>query len=206
MKGFRVRMEGTKETQAALKKLAANVRRKVLVEALTKTARVGVSTAKSMLKPKRTGLLKKSLAFKTKSKGPNAGYRVIGADRGFKSSIPGDRRATGGPGTKVRLSGKTKGGKIRSSKVSAKAVGVTSGIAVDPAKYAHLVEGGRKTNFATKAKMMYFRVFGRGKVSTKIFTKKVKAVKPNPFIAPTAGKLKVMYPYIVSQALKKVWP
>lgn len=204
--GIGIKLVGTKQTERALNKLKNNVRRKVLVEALTKTARHGVSVAKVMLKQKRTGLLKKSLAFKSKAKGKDGGYRVVGADRGFKAQVPGSRYDTAGPGTKLRLSGKTKGGKIRSSKIGKKAVGITSGIALDPAKYAHLVEGGRKTNMAKNKKAMYFRVFGKGVKGVQVFAKRVKAVPPQEFMRPTAEKLKLVHPYNVAQALKKVWP
>lgn len=205
-KPIQLNLTGTKETERALKKVQANVRRKVLVEALTKTARQGVSAAKGMLKTQRTGMLKKAMAFKTRSKGKDGGYRVIGAARGNKATVPGSKFDTIGRGATVTLSGKTKGGKIRTAKISKRGTTVTSGLPVDPAKYAHLVEGGRKSNVPVKAKAMYFRIFGTGAKSIKVFAKKVKAVKAQPFMRPASEKLKLLYPYNVAQALRKVWP
>ena len=212
MIGVKMRLEGLRETERKLVGLRQGLRNQVLGPALTESARIGVSAAKNMLKRRRTGLLKRSLAYKMSPKRKDGGYRVIGADRGFKTSIPGSTYGPGNKkamvvdyksGAKVQLTGKKHRGKLRTAKISRKAINVTSGLPLNPAKYDNLVEGGRKANQAIKAKAMYFRI-SSGVKGIKIFRKKVRAVKPHPFMKPASEYLKLRYPYIVYKHMAKV--
>lgn len=199
-----MKLVGVPETERALKSLQQGIRNQILGPALTESARVGVSAAKKMLKQKRTGLLRRSLAFKMSPKRKDGGYRVIGADRGFKANVPGSRYQTDSTiGATVSLSGKKRRGKLRTAKISRKALNVTSGLALNPAKYAHLVEGGRKANVPVNAMAMYFRV-SKGNRGQRVFAKRVKPVAPQPFMEPAAQYLKLRYPAIAAKHLARV--
>lgn len=204
MIGYKMKLQGVKATERALKSLTQGIRNQILGPGLTESARVGVSASKKMLKRRRTGLLGRSMAYKVSPKRKDGGYRVIGADRGFKAVSPGRRFTTDSKiGATVTLSGKKRRGKLRTAKISRKALNVTSGLPLNPAKYAHLVEGGRKSNIPVKAKAMYFRV-SVGQNAKRIFTKRVRAVKPQPFIKPASEYLKLRYPAILAKHLARV--
>lgn len=203
---FRVGMKGAKQTQRILGRLSERVRTRVNRRALDETARKGVSEAKRFLKRRRTGLLAKSLAQKAKQKGQDRGYRVIGADRGFKAVVPGSRWQTTFPvGVTVTLSGKGKRGKKpKTSKIAARGFNLTAGLALNPAKYAHLVEGGRVATKPKNSKAMFFRVNkGAGMKSSLVWAKKVRAVKGQEFMRPTGEKLKLIFPGIVAKHVQK---
>lgn len=209
---LRVHVKGAPETQRRLRLLAANIRRRVLGNALTEGARNGVTFAKGYLVPRRTGLLKKAMAYKVRQGGKDRGYRVIGADRSFRTrgAIPGTRRDTGHTqGATVELVGKGRKGKVKTAKISIKARNVTSGLILDPSKYAHLVEGGRKVNYPVTARAMMFRLNNKAparmrKFSQVIFAKKVAAVRGRPFMKPASERLKLTMPWVVEKNLRKV--
>lgn len=198
----KLKLVGVPETERQLNGYGKRVRNAVLGKGLTEAARAGVRAAKNMLKRRRTGLLGKSLAYKMSPTRKNGGYRVIGADRGFATSVPGSSYETNHKkGAKVELSGKKRKGKLRTISISRKAMNVVSGLKLNPSKYAHLVEGGRKENKAINFKFMRFRVAGRG-ASKMVFAKKVKAVRPQPFMKPASQYLKLVYPYIIYKHVK----
>jgi hypothetical protein len=203
---IRVGLRGGKQTIRTLNRLSASTRRRVHRGALDEAARKGVSESKRFLKVRRTGLLKKAMAYKAKQNGQDRGYRVIGADRGFKTVVPGSRWQTTFPmGVTVTLSGKGKRNKKpRTAKISARGFNLTAGLSLNPAKYAHLVEGGRVSTYPKRSKAMFFRVNkGSGMKSSLVWAQKVKAVKGQEFMAPTGEKLKLMFPGIVAKHLQK---
>lgn len=203
---IRVKVEGAPATIQKMNGLRESVRNRVFRNAMNDAARKGVSMAKGFLKPKRTGLLSKAMAFKTKQSGKDRGYRAIGADRGFKATVAGSRWQTTFPmGTTVTLTGKGKrGSKPRTAKIAAKGFNLTAGLALDPSKYAHLVEGGRKLTRPKKSKAMFFRVSKRGSNSALVWSQKAKAVQGQKFMEPMAEKLALIYPWIMEQQLQKV--
>jgi hypothetical protein len=202
-----VKVEGAPQTIQRLSGLRESVRRRVFRNAMTEAARKGVSIAKGYLKPRRTGLLSKAMAFKSKQSGKDRGYRAIGADRGFKTNVAGSKWQTTFPlGVTVALTGKGKrGSKPRTAKIAARGFNVTAGQALDPSKYAHLVEGGRKQTNPKTAKAMFFRVSKkRGSNSALVWAQKAAAVKSQQFMRPMAEKLSLIYPWIMEQHLRKV--
>lgn len=82
-----------------------------------------------------------------------------------------------------------------------------NGERVDPAKYAHLVERGRKANRPTRGRVMTF-VVGRGRKAGRVFTRFVKAFRGDPFMGPAAEYVKLIAPNLLSTqvppALEKV--
>lgn len=203
---FGIRLEGDVETQRALLTLRANVRNRVNRRSLDEAARTGVRLAKDKIFPRRTGLLKKSMAFKAKQSGLDKGYRVVGADRSYRTQVPGSRFQTSFPiGITVILTNKGKqGSKPRTAKIAARGFNVTAGLALDPAKYAHLVEGGRKPNRPTKKKAMWFRVsVGSGAIAKHVITKYVARVRAHAFMKPAADRLRHLIPGIVQRQLQR---
>lgn len=216
---LRVHVKGAPETQRRLRLLAANIRRRVLGNALTEGARNGVTFAKGYLVPRRTGLLKKAMAYKVRQGGKDRGYRVIGADRAFRTRgmVPGTNPNPAnwryetriGSGATVELVGKGRKGKVKTAKISIKARNVTSGLILDPSKYAHLVEGGRKVNYPVTARAMMFRLNHKAparmrKFSQVMFAKRVAAVRGRPFMKPASERLKLTMPWTVEKNLRKV--
>lgn len=202
-----VKLRGVASTRRALGRLRESTRRAVFRSSLNEAARKAVSDAKKFLKTRRTGLLKKSLAFKSKQGGKDKGYRVVGADRGFKTSVPGSRWQTSFPkGITVVLTGKGKRNKKpKTAKIAAKGFNLTAGLNLDPAKYAHLVEGGRVSTYPKRSKAMFFRINMRGSSkSSLVWSKRVKAVAAQKFMEPTAQKLVIVFPGIVEKHLRKV--
>lgn len=203
---IRTELKGAASTIAAMGRLTESVRNKVFRLSLNEAARTGVSNAKGYLKTNRTGLLKKSIAFKSKQKTKDRGYRAIGADRGFKTSVPGSRWQTSFPkGITVILTGKgNRNKKPRTAKIAARGFNLTAGTALNPANYAHLVEGGRTANKPKSASAFFFRMNRKGSSSALIWAKRVAAVKPQKFMKPMSERLKLIYPGIVEKHLRKV--
>lgn len=134
--GVRVTVTGARAIIRALHVLPSRVQKRVIRRAVTRVSRLLAKRAKETIsggtdEAVDTGLLKKSIGFRVKSpKGaPWVIIGVIGPRRGF--------------GTLITRKGKalTRGG---ISKVVAGGGGFTRSQYADPARYGHLVEGGRK--------------------------------------------------------------
>lgn len=208
---IKVKLKGAERTIFRLSRLKSTIQNRVHRNALTDAARKGVSIAKGYLKPRRTGLLSKAIAYKTKQSTRDRGYRVIGADKGFKTVVPGSNQwnqvtTNARRGVTVILSGKGKRNRMpRTAKIAAKGFNLTSGLNLDPAKYAHLVEGGRKANRPVKAKAMRFRVSAkRGSSSVQVWSQHVRRVQGQQFMRPASEKLALIFPWIMEQHLRKV--
>lgn len=166
-----VAVKGDPEVAAALDGVKVGVQNRVLKPALRKAARLGQAKAKAFLKPKRrpAGRKRKGQRFSPDRSGTLK--RAIGVVyRGYRKGqtfafVIGPRKGMG----RVAKDGRY----------------------LDPAKYAHLKEGGRKKVKARRGKILASRATG------KVFGKKVAAVLPAPFMKPAADYIAIVAPAIL---------
>ncbi len=134
---------------------------------VSRVVQIGAKTAKRSLTRKRTGLLGKAIGSKVKVSGDRV-LGLVGARTGFKTTLGAQKgRAFQG----LKTSGKT-------INIKAKP-GLKTGQAIDPAKYAHLVEGGHKR--------------GKGKSSAPAY----------PFVKPAFEESQKNAPLIIAEELVK---
>jgi hypothetical protein len=146
---FSIDLSEIAAVQSALEGVKIGVQNRVIKAALRKIASQGLKAAKSNLRVKRTGQLRRSLGLRPRTYQRGAvNLIVIGARRKFRIEGP-------------------------------------DGKWVDPTKYAHLVEGGRKANTPTRKRRMAFAVGGN-----LVFAKRVRAYGGDPFLAPAIPVLK----------------
>lgn len=146
---------------------------------------------------KKLSMLKKSAATKVMRKGIAAGTKVVLS--GAKARLPTKTKYLGKRSGLLRKSLGRKTKTYRQNGVVVGVVGPRKGFAkvidgkrVDPVKYAHLVEGGRKAVKANKAK-----VLSDGK---QVFGTKVAAVPPHPFMRPAIDEQKAGIKQAISKA------
>ena len=165
---------GAPEVVEAVRGVKFGVGNRVLVQELRKVASKGVRFAKSLLGSKRTGILGKSLGYvyrKPKRSDSGGGAYAIGPRRSFSVTIqppPGRLKKR-----LLRVIGKKP---AKTPKLSKKVIAVFKGKRISPARYAHLVEGGRRAVGPKKARMM-----SDGQT---IFGSKAQAVQAKPFMRP----------------------
>jgi HK97 gp10 family phage protein len=157
--------------------------RKAIRQGVNEVSKLVLAEAKSRV-PMRTGLLKKSLGRKVKSKmGGAVVYAVIKPRRGVWVKADG-----GAVGTRTRFRNGKKQVFVR------KWQGEFNGKKVDPVKYAHLVEYGRREVVNKKKKVL--------SDGTTIFGKKVRSVAPHPFLRPAWEKYERRAPAIFAACLR----
>ncbi|MGL6072631.1 MAG: HK97 gp10 family phage protein [Fimbriiglobus sp.] len=139
---MKVELHGTRQTENALQGVKAGVKNRVLKRALRQVSSSAAKVAKSRIRGKRTGALKRSLGVKYKSyRSSGVFVFAIGPRKGYRTSD-----AAGG--------------------------------SIDPARYAHFAERGRKAVVVKKARMLANRA---GRI---FFGKRVEAAQGIPFMRP----------------------
>lgn len=169
-----VGLAGQEGVAAAFEGVKQGVKNKVLKSACRKQAGKATKVAKGMLSRKRTGRLAKAIGYlyRTYKRGTVWLY-VVGPKKGFRVRVS-DLTAAGQKQALNRL-GRAKGRRAKLTPMQAQKFLDSY---VDPVKYAHLVEGGRKAVRPVKKKTMS----GRGVV----YGKRAAAVRPRPFMDPAA--------------------
>ena len=171
---LRATVQGSAEVTDALKGIKLGVRNRVLKAACKTQATKAAKVAKMYVRGKRSGQLAKSIGqVYRKYKGGLVWVFVAGPRKGFR----------------IKLKDATKAGRKKYLKKYADRLGraLTGGERddllgrwVDPVKYGHFVEGGRKAVRAkpkTRAMSDGITVFGRAS----------RAVTPHPFMEPAAA-------------------
>lgn len=171
----KVGLAGQAGVAEAFHGVRAAVRNKVLKDACRKQAGKAAKVAKAYLTRKRTGQLARSVAYlyRTYKRG-TAWLYVVGPRKGFRVRVSALTAA--GQRTALNRLGRQKG---RRKKLSDREAARFLDSYVDPAKYAHLVEGGRKAVRPAKKRVMS----GRGVV----YGRHAAAVQPRPFMEPAAA-------------------
>ena len=173
---MKVKVTGGPEIAAALRGVKAGVANRVLKAAVAKQARKATKVAKSKLKGKRSGQLAKSIGYiyRTYRKKLIWVYVIGPRTKLFRLTLdklpePAQRRM-------IRYLGKQ-----RRRKLTTRQTRVLLRRVVDPAKYAHLVEGGRKAVRPKNKRVLSDRsmVFGRS----------ARAVAERPFMRPAAASI-----------------
>jgi hypothetical protein len=159
------------------------VKTKVLKGACRKQAGKAAKVGKSALSRKRTGQLHKSIAYiyRTYRRG-NVWLYVVGPRKGFRVRVSDLTRA--GQRAALRRIGRKKG-RRRVKLTEAQSLKFLQSY-VDPVKYAHLVEGGRKAVRPKEKKVLSGGGAGSGTTGMTIYGKKARAVQPRPFMGPAA--------------------
>lgn len=171
-----IKIAGGNDVANAIKGIKAGVANRVLKSAVGKVARKAQKTAKSRIKAKRLGLLSKAIGYlyRTYKKGTVWVY-VIGPRKGFRQRV--DAMPQRAQKKLIRLLGKRKRRKLTDAQVR-----ILVAKSVDPVKYAHLVEGGRKAVRPTRKKILSDRINTYGK--------RARAVAPSPFMKPAADQIR----------------
>jgi HK97 gp10 family phage protein len=151
------RLDGTAALKAVLDVVGPKAFKEGARRGVTVAAQMVNKAAKSLV-PTRTKSLKKAIGHKVKANKQKTGYiGVIGPRKDIKGAVIG---GVGKKKAKFRRKVKHKGTEL----------------VVDPHKYAHLVEGGRKAVRITRRK-----VLSDGRA---VYGTKVRAVPPRPFMRP----------------------
>jgi hypothetical protein len=169
---------GGAETIEALRGVKFGVGNRVLVAALRKQAGKTVKTAKSLVQVRRTGLLAKSVGSvyrKPKRGNVGGGVFVVGPRKSFAMTIEPQ------PSRNAHLPSWGKVGQRKTPKLGKRLIQRFKGLKVNPAKYAHLVEGGRRAVGSKNKKVM-----SDGKT---LFGRKAKGVAAKPFMRPAMAAL-----------------
>ena len=169
----KVGLAGQKDVAAALAGVKAGVRNRVLKAAAGKQARKAAKVAKGALVPHRTGQLKRAISYVYRSyKSGKVWVYVAGPRKGFKVRVS-DLTAAGQRAALRKL-----GKKRRAGLTERQALKFVQSY-VDPVKYGHLVEGGRKPVRVKRRKVLA----GGGVV----YGRHAFGVQPRPFMAPAAA-------------------
>ncbi len=160
---YKAELGGLEDLKKQLDALKQGVRNKILRPAMAKATRLVLKEAKSQLKAvlrgsEGTGLLLKSLGSKVGMNRKGVVYGVVGPRTGFK---------------------KTRQGKVQ-TKLGAKFAAAN----VDPVRYAHLVEKGRRGLVPVKKKIMNY--LGPG--GAIVWARSVRPVAPRPFLKPALDR------------------
>jgi hypothetical protein len=154
-----IRIIGDAGIQQMLEELPARVQSRILKPLMQAGAKM-LADAERSGAPRDSGLLENSLGTSKLSsyRSGNVLFVTAGVRRGFRRAV----------------TAKARGGlRVRSKKYTI----ANPGDAVrDPAKYLHLVTGGRKAVQASKAPGLY------SAASDRYFGKRVAATTPNPFV------------------------
>jgi HK97 gp10 family phage protein len=154
---IRGRLAGAADLKAVLDVVGPKVLRQGARRGVTVAAQEVSKAAKARV-PTRTKSLKKAIGHKVKANRQKTGYiAVIGPRKDAKGTTVG---GVGKKKAKFRRKVRIKG----------------SEIIINPVKYAHLVEGGRKAVKVTRRK-----VLSDGRA---VYGTKVRAVPPRPFMRP----------------------
>ncbi len=196
---IRGKLAGAAGLKAVLAAAGPKAFREGARKGVTAAAQVVSKDAKAKV-PTRTKSLKKAIGHKVKANREKTGYvGVIGPRKDVKGAVvggAGKRRA------KFRRKVKHKGREL----------------IVDPVKYAHLVEGGRKAvkrkeSAGNKAKRLFGKLtkaLGLGGNSARrpvlsdgqtVFGPKAKAVPPRPFMRPAWEENKARCAALIRQKL-----
>jgi HK97 gp10 family phage protein len=162
-----ISLDGDRELMQLFEELPRRLANKVLVQAVSAAA-APIRDDMRNSAPKESGLLAKSIKIRSrKYKGGDMRMAVIGPSRGMKSPVI------------IQRTGKNLG-HIRASKAKGafERTWLDKGNAImrDPAKYAHLVTGGRRGLHAKEKKVMW------SALRNVFFPKGVRAVAGRPFI------------------------
>ena len=169
---LKVSVTGGPEVAAAIRGVKAGVANRVLKSAVSKQARKATKIAKSKLKGGRTGQLAKSIGYVYRVyRSKTIWVYVIGPRKGYRMRI--DALPERSQKRLVRLLGKRKRRKLTAAQTR-----ILLQKTVDPVKYAHLVEGGRKSVKPRARKILSDR--------TTVFGKQARAVGAKPFMRPAA--------------------
>lgn len=195
------RLAGVAGLKAVLKTAGPKAFKEGARKGVTAAAQV-VSKAAKGLVPTRTKSLKKAIGHKVKANKQKTGYvGVVGPRKDVKGAVVG---GTGKRRAKFRRKVKHKGREL----------------IVNPVKYAHLVEKGRKAvrrkeSTGNKAKRLFGKLtkaLGLGGNSARrpvlsdgqtVFGPKVKAVPPRPFMRPAWEGNKERCAALIRQKLKE---
>ena len=179
----------------ALAKKIADVEKKAarkgVRQGVNQVSKLVLDAAKQMV-PRGTGQLRKSLGRKIKStKGGAVVYAVVKPRSGAL--------VKSGPGVVGRAG---KGNRAGQTFVNKWRVEI-GGKVVNPIKYAHLVEFGRREVVPKKKKVLADKV---GKV---VYGKRVRAAAPRPFLRPAWDRYRVQAPGIIAafvhRAIAEFW-
>jgi hypothetical protein len=183
-----VGLAGQKGLSEAFDGVKTAVKNKVLKGACRKEAGKAVKVAKSFLSRKRTGQLNKSIAYvyRTYRRG-NVWLYVVGPKHGFRVRVNELTRA-GQRAALNRLSRRP--GRRRVKLTEAQSLKFLQSY-VDPVKYAHLVEGGRKAVRPVEKKVMSGGGSASGNRGMTVYGKKARGVQPRPFMEPAAQAVAV---------------
>lgn len=185
--GIKFQIDPTK-LNALVKKIAdveKKAARKGVRQGVNQVSKLVLTEAKKLV-PRRTGQLRKSLGRKIKSmKGGAVVYAVVKPRSGvWVKSAPGVVGRAG----KGKRAGKTFVNKWRVE---------IGGKMVNPIKYAHLVEFGRREVVPKKKKVLADKV---GKV---IYGRRVRSVAPQPFLRPAWERYRVQAPGIIGAFVRR---
>lgn len=196
---IRGRLTGVADLKAVLQVIGPKAFKEGARKGVTAVAQDVTKDAKAGV-PTRTKALKKAIGYKVKAHKKGTGYlAVIGPRRDKK-------------GAKVGGQGKRKAKYRRRVKYKGREM------TVDPAKYAHLVEKGRKAvqrreGVGNKARRLFGKLtkaFGLGAGSARrpvlsdgqqVFGTRVKAVAPHPFMADAWNANEGRAPAVIRQKL-----
>lgn len=168
-----VEVRGGPELAAALAGVKAGVANRVMKAAGRKQAAKAAKVAKAHLRGQRTGQLKRSIGAVYRAyRKSKVWVFVVGPRKGFRTQVAAVPKSA--RNRLIRVLGKQRG-----RTVSGRQVHRIVGKYVDPVKYAHLVEGGRKAVSPVKAKVLADGAF--------VYGKRVWAVPPRPFMAPAGA-------------------
>jgi len=155
-----IRIFGTEEVIAAFERLSHGAQNRVLKPIMT-SASNQIAEALRGEAPEESGLLKRAMGSSPLRTYATALFITAGVRRGFRRSVSLAR---------------TGRWRIRGKKATESAGGE---MIRNPAKYLHLVTGGRKAVSATNARVLY-----SAQINT-FFGRHAKKVDPNPFVQRT---------------------
>lgn len=182
---IKARLVGKREVELAVRELGEKHLRAASRVGVTKASQMVNREAKARV-PARTGSLKKALGYKVQAKKNKTGYvGVVGPRRDNTKAIRASMQAV--------AAGKRK----RALKVKYRRTVKYQGreLLVDPVKYAHLVEYGRRAVRVKKKKAM-----SDGSV---VYGKATKSVPPRPFLRPAWEANKGSVGSLIRQAMKQ---
>jgi hypothetical protein len=180
---MKTQFTGAADTIESLRGVKFGVGNRVLKMALGKQASKAVKIAKGLVSVSRTGILKKSIGsiYRSPRRVGSGGVFVIGPRKSFSGRIESPTKPSKFTQYWSKYVSRKTGQKLRKIKVSKATLKRFKGLFVDPTKYAHLVEGGRKTVTPTKKKVL--------SDGTNIWGTSAHRVKAAPFMRPTLNQM-----------------
>lgn len=178
---LRAKLMGANELKVMFDTYGKQVLRPGAKAGVTESVKAVTTQAKQLV-PRRTGSLRRSIGWKVVAKREGFGYLgVVGPRRDKRHS----KSVTPEQGEKPKRKKMTFRRKVRFRGLV---------MIVNPAKYAHLVEYGRRAVKVKKKKVM-----ADGKT---IYGKEVRAVPPHPFMRPAWEELKDHCEWLIKTKLQ----